>query len=296
MGMFKWRVDSPSKLEYFCQKFNIPTNTHLRLAKENDSTIPRENYMPFLVVSIIKGGIRFLLDILFREVLHFYRLNPMQLATNTLGLSTGPKRVKKAKAKVTTFASDEERDEEDSVPISRLVEAEKRAAMWDSSEALPAKKPRCGQIIAKAVENQADVVAKAARAASKVAEDRAADAKVALKEALETKKVEIKQTGRALPPSPVQSEEEEEEEEQEEKANADATATGTKSLILNDHVLDLTEDDGDEVSKSISSKNAEVAAAKKSLNETLKEIDEEIAVEVKNVAEQADDDVLEPST
>ncbi|GMP87933.1 hypothetical protein CsSME_00040107 [Camellia sinensis var. sinensis] len=77
-------------------------------------------------------------------------------------------------------------------------------------------------------------------------------------------------------PSHVQSDKEKdkgkEEEEEEEKEEGN-------------NVLNLTEEDEDKVSKSTSSKKAdtskaEIAATSKSLNETLKEIDEEITVDI----------------
>ena len=77
MGMYKWRVDNPTKIENFCREYNIPTDVHIRLAGGNDSIMPKNNYMPFSVVSILKGGIRFPLNILLRQMLHFYKLNPI---------------------------------------------------------------------------------------------------------------------------------------------------------------------------------------------------------------------------
>ncbi|XP_028059049.1 tropinone reductase homolog At2g29260, chloroplastic-like [Camellia sinensis] len=52
--------------------------------------------------------------------------------------------MKKAKenARVTTITSDEEKDLEDTVPISKLAESKKRLALTDSVDAPPAKKPR----------------------------------------------------------------------------------------------------------------------------------------------------------
>ncbi|XP_028074523.1 uncharacterized protein LOC114276886 [Camellia sinensis] len=82
----------------------------------------------------------------------------------------------------------------------------------------------------------------------------------------------------------AQKEEEEEEEKEKDEGN-DTIATETKSPTLNDHVIDLTEEDEDEVSKSTSPQKADtfeakIAATSKSLEESLKEIDEEIAADI----------------
>ena len=89
MGMFRWRVDTPTKLEYFRQEFAIPADVHLRLAGEEDSIMPDGDSMSFLVVAFIECGLRFPLDILFQEVLHYYKLNPMQLAINSYRVING---------------------------------------------------------------------------------------------------------------------------------------------------------------------------------------------------------------
>ncbi|KAL7250875.1 hypothetical protein ACSBR1_012818 [Camellia fascicularis] len=83
MGMHRWRVDSPAKIEVFRREFNIPTDVNIRLVGKNDLIMLGGNYMPFPVVSILEGGVRFPLNILFREMLNFYKLNSMQLAINT---------------------------------------------------------------------------------------------------------------------------------------------------------------------------------------------------------------------
>lgn len=81
--MWKHRVDTPTKLEYFNREFFIPADVHLRFAGDDDSIMPDVNLMPFPVVAFIECGLRFPLDPFFREILHFYRLNPMQLASNS---------------------------------------------------------------------------------------------------------------------------------------------------------------------------------------------------------------------
>ena len=89
MGMWRHRVDTPTKLEYFGQEFDIPADVHLRLAREDNSIMPDENLMPFPIIAFTECGLRFPLDILFREVLHYYKLNSMQLAINSYRVING---------------------------------------------------------------------------------------------------------------------------------------------------------------------------------------------------------------
>ena len=89
MGMWRHRVDTPTKLEYFRQEFSIPADVHLRLAEDNDSIKPTDDSMPFPIVAFTECGLRLPLNILFREILHFYKLNPMQLAINSYRVING---------------------------------------------------------------------------------------------------------------------------------------------------------------------------------------------------------------
>ena len=83
MGMWRHRVDTPTKLEYFRQEFSVPVDVHLRLAGDDDSIMPTENAMPLPIVAFTEFGLRLSLNILFREIFHYYKLNPMQLAINS---------------------------------------------------------------------------------------------------------------------------------------------------------------------------------------------------------------------
>ena len=87
--MFRWSVDSPEKQEHFRQEFSIPADVHLRLAGEEDSIMPDGDFMSFPVVAFIECGLRFPLDTLFREILHNYKLNPIQLVINSYSVING---------------------------------------------------------------------------------------------------------------------------------------------------------------------------------------------------------------
>ena len=51
--------------------------------------MPTDDSMPFPVVAFIECGLRFPLNILFREILHCYKLSPMQLAINSYRVING---------------------------------------------------------------------------------------------------------------------------------------------------------------------------------------------------------------
>ena len=89
MGMWKHRVDTPTKLDHFRTEFEIPIDVHLRLAGEDDSIMPTADSMPLPVVAFIECGLRLPLNILFREIIHYYKLNPMQLAINSYRVING---------------------------------------------------------------------------------------------------------------------------------------------------------------------------------------------------------------
>ncbi|GMQ06261.1 hypothetical protein CsSME_00050914 [Camellia sinensis var. sinensis] len=51
--------------------------------------MPTDDSMPFSTVAFTECGLRLPLNILFREILHFYKLNPMQLAINSCRVING---------------------------------------------------------------------------------------------------------------------------------------------------------------------------------------------------------------
>ena len=87
--MWRHRVNTPTKLEYFRQEFSIPADVHLKLAGDNDTIMPTDHTMPYPIVAFTECGLRLPLHPLFREVLHFYRLNPMQLTINSYRVING---------------------------------------------------------------------------------------------------------------------------------------------------------------------------------------------------------------
>ncbi|GMP35866.1 hypothetical protein CsSME_00008163 [Camellia sinensis var. sinensis] len=82
----------PWYTEIWCQtlqEFEIPADVNLKLAGDDDSIMPTDNSMPFPVVAFIECELRFPLDPFFRQILHFYKLNPMQLAINSYQVIIG---------------------------------------------------------------------------------------------------------------------------------------------------------------------------------------------------------------
>ncbi|GMP53954.1 hypothetical protein CsSME_00019260 [Camellia sinensis var. sinensis] len=51
--------------------------------------MPTDDSMPFPIVAFTKCGLRLPLNILFHEILHFYKLNPMPLAINSYRVING---------------------------------------------------------------------------------------------------------------------------------------------------------------------------------------------------------------
>ena len=51
--------------------------------------MPTDHTMPFPIVAFTECGLRLPLDPLFRQVLHFYKLNPMQLTINSYRVING---------------------------------------------------------------------------------------------------------------------------------------------------------------------------------------------------------------
>ena len=94
MGIFRARVSSIEKINEFRAEYNIPDDVYLRLGPplDKDATPiydPDTREMPFSLVSIVEGGIRFPLHPLLRECLSFWDLAPTQLTANAFKVITG---------------------------------------------------------------------------------------------------------------------------------------------------------------------------------------------------------------
>ncbi|XP_028087501.1 uncharacterized protein LOC114288216 [Camellia sinensis] len=124
----------------------------------------------------------------------------------------------------------------------------------------------------------AKTVAEVAKAKSKEAKVKAAKAEEKLKGTLESKEAKIKAADKkAYAKGQVDVDEAGYEEVEVDEANEEVEVTvGAKFPTLNDQVLDLTKEDGDEVSKNTSPTKAD---DEKCLEATLLEIDAEVTDE-----------------
>ncbi|XP_028072243.1 rho-associated protein kinase 2-like [Camellia sinensis] len=117
----------------------------------------------------------------------------------------------------------------------------------------------------------AKAINKVLQAQLKEVKDKMVEAQRELQDALATKEAEIKA-----------ADEKGYNEGEEVLVRKSKEATGTKSLSLNDQVLDLTQDEEvEEVPKDVTAEkaSADVTLADKSLDETLQQIDAKLAVE-----------------
>ncbi|XP_028120754.1 dynactin subunit 1-like [Camellia sinensis] len=141
----------------------------------------------------------------------------------------------------------------------------------------------------------ADAINKVLQAQLKEAEDKMVEAQRELQDALATKEAEVKAADEkgynegeyrcpssAILPTPSQSADNDSESKEEVLVRKSKDVVGAKSLPQNEQVLDLTQDEEvEEVSKDATPEKAssDVPPADKSIDETLQEIDAELAAE-----------------
>ena len=89
MGRFRFLVDTPAALAVFREDYGIPANVHLELAEIETTPWGRLDQRPFTVLSIVEGGLRFLVNPLLTEYLRRTGLAPTQVSTNTYRIING---------------------------------------------------------------------------------------------------------------------------------------------------------------------------------------------------------------
>ncbi|GMP87746.1 hypothetical protein CsSME_00039992 [Camellia sinensis var. sinensis] len=89
MGRYCFLVDTPVALAMFREKYNIPDDVHLELSVEDTTPWGRLDQCPFIVLSIIEGGLRFPVNPLIWEFLRRTGLAPTQVSTNTYRIMNG---------------------------------------------------------------------------------------------------------------------------------------------------------------------------------------------------------------
>ncbi|GMP25228.1 hypothetical protein CsSME_00002193 [Camellia sinensis var. sinensis] len=87
MGKYRFMVSSPGALAEFRKEYNVPDDVHLELAKKGDTPWGDLDRCPFTTVSIVEGGLRFLVQPLICEFLRQTRLT--QVSNNTYKIING---------------------------------------------------------------------------------------------------------------------------------------------------------------------------------------------------------------
>lgn len=78
MGVFREELDRPGSEPIFRAKYKIPDDVEIRLDDPDDPHDGRfrEGWMPFPLVSVTEGGVRFPLNSFLRTCLNQWRLSP----------------------------------------------------------------------------------------------------------------------------------------------------------------------------------------------------------------------------
>ncbi|GMQ10456.1 hypothetical protein CsSME_00053450 [Camellia sinensis var. sinensis] len=87
MGKYWFMVSSLGALAEFRREYNIPDDVHLELAKKGDTPLGELDKCPFMVVSIVEGGLRFPVQPLICEFLRQTR--PCPVSNNTYKIING---------------------------------------------------------------------------------------------------------------------------------------------------------------------------------------------------------------
>ena len=82
MGIYRHPLGDPASLTLFREMYKIPTNVKVRPDGPEDGITYSDGWMPFWLVSVVEGGIRFPLHPLLRDCLREWGLCPCQLLPN----------------------------------------------------------------------------------------------------------------------------------------------------------------------------------------------------------------------
>ena len=82
MGIYRHLLGDPGSIAYFRNAYKIPANVEVRPDGPDDGLAYRDGWMPFWLVSVVEGGVRFPLHPLVRDCLREWRLCPCQLLPN----------------------------------------------------------------------------------------------------------------------------------------------------------------------------------------------------------------------
>ncbi|XXG77668.1 hypothetical protein AAC387_Pa08g1776 [Persea americana] len=82
MGVYRHLLGDPGSIDHFRDAYKIPANVEVRLDGLDDGLAYRNGWMPFWLVSVVEGGVRFPLHPLVWDCLREWRLCPCQLLPN----------------------------------------------------------------------------------------------------------------------------------------------------------------------------------------------------------------------
>ena len=94
MGIFKCLVDTPERMIAFREKYDIPDNVQTKLGELGDEMF-FNNWMPFPLVAIVEGGVRFPLHPILKNCLRSWQLAPCQLSPNVFKVIMGTVEINK---------------------------------------------------------------------------------------------------------------------------------------------------------------------------------------------------------
>ena len=82
MGVYRHLLGDPGSIDHFRDLYKVPSNVEVRPDDPDDGLTYRDGWMPFWLVSVVEGGVRFPLHPLVRDCLREWRLCPCQLLPN----------------------------------------------------------------------------------------------------------------------------------------------------------------------------------------------------------------------
>ena len=82
MGVHRHWLEDPLSISLFREAYQVPANVEVRPDGPDDGVTYSDGWMPFWLVSVVEGGVRFPLHPLLRDCLREWGLSPCQLLPN----------------------------------------------------------------------------------------------------------------------------------------------------------------------------------------------------------------------
>jgi len=93
MGIYRHWLDDPLSIGLFRDAYKVPANVEVRPDGPDDGITYSDGWMPFWLVAVVEGGVRFPLHPLLRECLREWGLSPCQLLPNGYKIIMGTVRL-----------------------------------------------------------------------------------------------------------------------------------------------------------------------------------------------------------